>query len=457
METAGRIAAEADDRSASGVAAAVNRLIRCGEFPPGTRLPTVRELASALQTSPTTVNEAWRSLSRLGAIRTEGRKGSFVADQPGTQRPTRFWQLAGEGGRFACDLSTGVPDPDLLPTPHNRVAGAGTAEPLLGYLDPPVVGELEEALREAWRELWEPEAVTVVDGSLDALDRVLRHVVSFGARVVVEDPTFPPILDLLDVLGASVLGVGVDQDGMRPDRLRDVLRQHAGTAPAAIVLQPRAHNPTGASVTRRRARELADVVSEFPDVTVVEDDHIGAVALAEQVSLASHLPDRTVHIRSFSKSHGPDLRLAAVAGPAELIEAVVARRSLGPAWSSRLLQRLLHTMLTDPASVATVDRAREVYARRRRALVDALAERGVPVPGKDGFNLWVPVADERDALVLLAARGIGVAPGKPFAVAKDSGDHLRITTATLRTEDAPWIADAVAEAASPRRRGPIAR
>jgi DNA-binding transcriptional MocR family regulator len=454
-----RIAEAATNRSAAGIASAVNQLIKSGELPAGTRLPTVRTLAKALGTSPTTVNEAWRSLVRIGALRTEGRNGSYVAETKHAGWPARFWRIASAAGGFAMDLSAGVPDPELLPSPHDVLAGLPRGPQLSGYLDPPVLPELERVVRRSWRELCHPEALTVVDGSLDAVDRVLTSLVRLGDRVVVENPTFPPFLDLLELLGAQPVPVPVDAEGMRADALRAALagRPAVEVEPAVLLVQPRAHNPTGASMTAARAGELADVLREHaPSCVVVEDDHAGAIALAPQVSLAGALPERTVLIRSFSKSHGPDLRLAAVAGPAELIEPVVARRNLGPAWSSRLLQQVLAEMLTSDRCVATVARAREVYVRRREALTEALGRRGVPVLTRDGFNVWVPVASERDALVLLAAQGIGAAPGRPFLAAPIDGEHLRITTAVLPVTAAEQVADALADAAL-RRRGALHR
>jgi DNA-binding transcriptional MocR family regulator len=97
-----------------------------------------------------------------------------------------------------------------------------------------------------------------------------------------------------------------------------------------------------------------------------------------------------------------------------------------------------------------------VYVRRREALTDALGRRGVPVLARDGFNLWVPVASERDALVLLAAQGIGAAPGRPFLAAPVDGEHLRITTAVLPVTAAEQVADALADAAL-RRHGALHR
>ena len=444
-----RIAAAIQESSAAGIAAAVNRLIKSGELPAGSRLPTVRTLATALGISPTTVNEAWRSLIRIGSVRTYGRNGSFVAEGGHAGWPSRFWRIAGTAGEFAIDLSAGVPDPTLLPLLPNVVSGR-RGPGLSGYLDPPVLPVLDKLIRRAWHEVHDPECVTVVDGSLDAVDRVLTSLLRLGDRVLVENPTFPPFLDILELIGAQPIPVGIDADGVRPDQLRAAL---VANQPSLLLLQPRAHNPTGASMSRTRAAELAAILrAGAPSTIVVEDDHAGPIASAEPVSLAAHLPDRTVSIMSFSKAYGPDLRLAAVGGPDELIEPVIARRNLGPAWSSRLLQQLLADMLEDDQCTHAVTDARTVYARRRQALVDALAERGIEVLARDGFNLWLPVAGERDALVVLATQGIGAAPGRPFLAAPLDGDHLRITTAGLSVSDARPIADALAAAARHRPR-----
>ena len=87
-----------------------------------------------------------------------------------------------------------------------------------------------------------------------------------------------------------------------------------------------------------------------------------------------------------------------------------------------------------------------MYAERRKRLVAALDSRGVATMGNDGINLWVEVADEQTALVTLAARGIGVAPGSPFVVDDLGADHVRITVSKVPDEpDA--LADLIATAA----------
>lgn len=441
-----------EDRSPRGIAATVARLVRSGDLQAGDRLPTVREAAAVLGVSPATVSGAWQALSAVGMVVSRGRAGTFVVPAPTGWLPPRYRDMAG-GAPARLDLSTGTPDPELLPPIAPALARVATRTAAVehgSYLSAPLVPELEALLRRSWP--FTPGRLTVVDGAIDAIGRTLEQVVGFGDRVAVEDPGFPPLFDLLDQLGLDRVSVPLDRQGMRPDALADALA--AGVS--AVVLQPRAHNPTGVSLTATRARELAGVLRRATRVVhVVEDDHSGEIASSRDVSLGAFLPDRVVHVRSYSKSHGPDLRIAAVGGPAAVLDALVARRMLGPGWTSRLLQRVLVDLLTDGAAIDAVAHARRVYYGRQRALCDALTRHGLRVRPGDGINLWLPVHDEATALVRLEASGIRVARGTPFLAARagtvhdgTAGGHVRVTVATLG-EDVDLVAQALVLAATP--------
>jgi hypothetical protein len=338
---------------------------------------------------------------------TRGRSGTFVATPSLPRQRLRYAQLGGRVGELGStaslrDFSTGVPDYDLLPSLTSALRRIGDARLTTSYLDGAVLPSLETVLRGRWP--FPPDQITVEDG---------------------------------------VVGVAIDEHGMRPDALAAAL---ASCEPVAVYLQPRAHNPTGASMTQARADKLARVLARHPAVTVIEDDHAGDIATAAPVSLGRRLPDRTVHVLSFSKSHGPDLRLAAIGGPADVVTAVSDRRLLGPGWSSRLLQAVLVDLLTDPSTVDQIAHARDEYARRRTALLDALDTRGVTATGADGINIWMPVANQQVALLTLAAHGIAVAPGAPFEVTHLDTDHVRITAGLIR-DDFDTLADIFTEAA----------
>src|SRR5690554_6932259 len=431
-------AAEIEQRTPAGIAAGVGRLISSGRLSVGDRLPTVRDLATELGVSPATVSQAWQALGAVGLIVSRGRNGTFVrGESQGTavrsnSSPSRSLQPR-------LDLSRGTPDPALLPSLGPALSRVSQTAVTPSYQDLSVLPDLLSLLRSSWP--YPAESFTIVNGALDALSRSLEQVTRFGDRVVVENPSFPPFFDLLDQLGLDRLPVDVDQHGIVPASLRRALDR----SPSAVILQPRAHNPTGASMPASRAEELAGLLRDH-DVTIIEDDHSGDISTAPDVSLGSWLPEKVLHIRSYSKSHGPDLRIAALGGPADLIDRVVARRMLGPGWTSRMLQTILHDLLSDATSLAEVAEARRSYAARQKALADALNGLGLPVRQADGINAWLPVVDEQSAIVELAASGIRVAGGSPFFAAGSDESFIRVTAGAV-TGDLHAVAEALASGA----------
>ena len=446
-----RVLTAIDVPTPRGIAAAVNRLIRSGRLVTGDRLPTVRDLARDLGVSPATVSEAWQALSAVGAIESRGRAGTFVRSTAEPSRPIRYLGVGLAPAASGLDLSTSMPDPALLPA--LRPALEAVTDPDLvwttSYLDDPVLPRLAELLAAEWP--FAAQRIVTVDGALDGLARVIDQIVRLGDRVAVESPGFPALIDLLENRGAEVVPVALDGEGMRPEALMAALERE----PVAIFLQPRAQNPTGASMTPARIAALGEILQPTR-AWVVEADHSGQIAQAGDLSLGSLLPDRTVRVRSYSKSHSPDLRTAAVGGAAEVIDPLMARRMLGPGWTSRILQGVLVHLLTDPEAIAAVATARTTYARRVGAFREALSAHGVASRPADGINVWVDVADERSALLMLAAAGIRVAPGSPFCVGAQDSAHVRIT-AGLLPDDLDVIERVAAEVAAACAARPSAR
>ena len=411
------------DVSAQGVARSIGNLIASGSIGPGDQLPTVRSIAGALGVSSSTISAAWRLLHNHGMISTDRRRGTTVRSSRGSIEG-RYWQVPVPPGTFEIDLSTGTPDQDLLPDLGIILQRIHANVAVGSYLDNAVLPDLEAELRRRWP--FEPEHITVVDGAQDALDRLVAALVQVGDRAIVEQPTFPPLLDMLEIAGAETIGVPLDADGLDLAALRIALDR----TPALMVLQPRAHNPTGISMSPKRADDIAALLP--PNLWVVEDDHSGAAAGIEIASIAARRPARSALIRSYSKSHGPDLRIAAIGGAAAPLRTLERRRALGPSWTSRLIQQILREMLVDDAIEAQVAHAAATYAARRTSFADALADHGIALPPGAGLNVAVPVHDEQLAVVYLAAHGIGAAPGRPFLVKPVDQDFVRLSIGGYR-------------------------
>jgi DNA-binding transcriptional MocR family regulator len=153
---------------------------------------------------------------------------------------------------------------------------------------------------------------------------------------------------------------------------------------------------------------------------------------------------RWVTLRSVSKSLGPDLRLAVVAGDEATITRVAGRQALGTGWVSYQLQEMVADLWSDAATARTLAEAARVYAARGAALRSALAAHGITASGRSGFTCWVPVADEDGVASSLAAAGWAVAPGQRFRIAAPPG--VRVCFARLAESDAAAFAAEFARA-----------
>src|SRR5260370_41063686 len=132
-------------------------------------------------------------------------------------------------------------------------------------------------------------------------------------------------------MGLAAVPVPVDDRGIRPDALAAALARGAG----ALIATPRARAATGAAWAAGRAAEIAEILRRHPATGVIEDDHAGPVAGVPAFSACagrSAGPARWVTLRSVSKSLGPDLRLAVLAGDEPTITRVPGRQPLGPGW-----------------------------------------------------------------------------------------------------------------------------
>jgi DNA-binding transcriptional MocR family regulator len=414
----------------STIASAVEVEIAHGRLLPESKLPTVRWLAAALEVSPATVAAAYRTLKQRGFVVADRGRGTSVAALP----PVRV-KRAAELPSGVRDLASGNPDPLLLPSlaeafarvePEHKLYGGATKLPELAS---------HAAAEFAGDGIRGDVAVTC--GALDAIERALQTELRLGDRVVVEDPSWPRIADLVHALGLAVEPVAVDRRGLDPDMLDDALRRGA----RAVIATPRGQNPTSASVDPARGRVVRAVLASHPDVLVIEDDYVARVADAPYVPV--HRADgRWAVVRSLSKVLGPDLRLALVAGDPLTISRIEGRQHLSPGWASHILQQIAALLLAEQATAQLLARAERVYAERRRALVSALSARGIEAAGDSGLGVWLPLADEATVVGELLVRGWAVSPGERYRIRSAPG--IRVTTADLQPDEAEQLADVLA-------------
>lgn len=429
---------EITGRSAADIAASVRALIERGALRPGDPLPPVRSLADDLGVNRNTAVAAYRQLTSAGVVVTRGRGGTHVADRSA---------VAQEG--FAADsvlrdVATGNPDPDLIPDLSRALAGMAGRPVLYGE---PVIDPGLEGWAQAWMgaDLAPSDLrLTITSGAADAVERLLAQALVRDDAVALEDPCFLTSIHTVRVGGYRAVPVPVDDEGMTVTGLRSALDQGV----RAVVCTPRAQNPTGASLSERRAEELRAVLRAHPYVLVIEDDHFSMLSRSPFRSLIGPDHRRWALVRSVSKFLGPDMCLAVTASDPDTAERLAMRLTPGTTWVSHLLQRLTLALVTDPEVTARIAEAGAHYAARNDAFAARLTALGVPAAAGDGLNLWVALpVPARDVSEQLMRRGWLVRAGDEFVLADaPASRRLRLTVHDLAEADADRLAADIAAA-----------
>ena len=414
----------------------IRGLTQAGELLPGQALPTVRDLAATLGVNRNTVSLAYKRLVTAGIAVTQGRLGTAIRAQrdPGEQ----------EGllpGSPLADLGGGNPNLAWLPDAGAALARKPYRPRLYGEatLDP----ELEVLARQ-WLagDCPQEHDIILTNGAVDAVERLLAAYLIAGDKVAVEDPCFVSSINTLRIAGLHAVGVAVDAEGMQAGALERALAQGA----QAVIVTPRAHNPTGCSLSAARADQLRAVLAAYPHALVIVDDHFSLLSVAGYQDVIPPAARRWALIRSVSKIFGPDLRLAFVASDGQTAQRLRLRLAPGTNWVSHLLQDAVSACLSSPDVLAQVGLAREDYARRRGILAAALAAQGMAVAGPaDGLNLWLPLPGASQAAVLALARhGWLVRGGEAFGV-QAPAQGLRITVSSMDDAGAQAFAGVLAQ------------
>lgn len=422
-------------KSASAIADSIERAIDQGGFGNDGTLPTIRELAGALNVSPTTVNAAYAQLRARGRIGGNRRGGSRVIAL--AKVPTAGAPAIRAGLR---NLVAANPDPAFLPPlrpfidrtlSEGRLYGAERTHP----------GLRAAAAARLEADRIPAGAIMIASGAADACHlALLTHLVP-GDKIALEDPTYPPYRQLCAELRLQIVPVAIDDRGMVPESLGKAIRAGA----KALIAVPRAQNPTGAALDGRRVQALVKELRHAPNLLVIEDDYVAMLASAPLFAIAGNVP-RWMLVRSLAKTLGPDLRVAFAAGDPLTIERMQQRQALSAGWVSWIAQAASAAMLADAGVQKLVKTAQKAYAARRLRFARALRARGVPVADGDGLQLWLPVDDELHMVRMLDAEGWAVDSGARYRF--HSAPAVRIVTTTLEGDEVDRLADAILRARS---------
>lgn len=431
----------------SGLAAALGRAISEGRLPAGVRLPAERALAKQLGVSRNTVVAAYERLRSRELVRTRQGSGTTVGGHgdrsPGPREARVARTLLPNGifeGVFGRD--TGVIDlraavwegTDELPASAFDLDDDEMRRWVAthGYY-PAGIPPLREIFADRLTAKGlptSPEQIIVTSGAQQALALLVQYLIDPGDRAVVEDPTYPGMIETLLAAGAAVEGVPRTDRGLDLGALRAVL---AKGIPRLVYVIATAHNPLGTTLPAAdrgllvRALRQAPIVVEDMTLADTELQPSGARPLATYAD--GEDGPTVITVGSLSKALWGGLRIGWLRAPTELVQRlthVKAIQDIGtPVPSQVLAQRLL-------AHAGQIEgERRRNMATRLGALQRLLRERlpgwRWPEPG-GGLSLWIDLGavNALDFAAFATRHGVAVAPGTLSSPSSAYADHLRL-------------------------------
>jgi DNA-binding transcriptional MocR family regulator len=430
----------------------IRDLILAGDLPLGARLPAERKLAESLRVNRTTVSTAYQELAADGLVEGQVGRGTVVCtrpeaggygveDYPCQPLPWSEFFVAGQGGQDSLvrdvialcaqedviSLAGGVPDPELYPL--KRFAQATDTvlrrhgRSLLQYC--PTEGHLP--FRETLAELATKRGFTtsventlVLSGSQQGLDLVARILLDPGDLVIVEMPSYLGALSLFKAAGARLLGVPVDEEGMRTDILERLLARYR---PQLIYTLPTFQNPSGQVMSAERRQALLSLAQHY-QVPILEDDPYGEVYFDDPPppplkSLDCH--GYVIYLSTFSKILFPGIRIGWLVAPRPVVDRLALVKQHADLHSNTLAQWALAEFVGQGWLQEHLATLRQVYPRKCRAMQAALRDY-VPQGLRwnepaGGFNLWCHLEDglrAKDLLVEAGRRQVAFVVGEAF-------------------------------------------
>jgi DNA-binding transcriptional MocR family regulator len=402
------------------IAAALHDDIIAGRLPPGTRLPTHRDLAWKLKVTVGTITRAYVEAERQGLIGGEVGRGTFVRD------PSRLPELPAEPrpGDNLVDLSVNstaiwqdMPD---LRAAMEAVSRDDGLTMMMGYTPSSGVDRICRA-GAAWIESCSGLAVPVdrivpAPGGQGAMHAAFAAATRPGDAVLVEPLTYPGVRPLAAQMGLRLLPVAMDGDGLIPEALEREATLHGART---LYCMPTLQNPTTITMPLER-RQAIVAVARRVGLTIIEDDVYGFLDESTPPPLAALAPDVTVYITGLSKSLFPGLRAGYVVPPAALLARVVTAVRATVMTGSHLGAVVATELIESGAASRIARRRRAIVAERqqmaRRCLGDLLTASN---PACTHLWLTLPEHWRREALVReLLARAVKITPADGFAVGR---------------------------------------
>lgn len=270
-----------------------------------------------------------------------------------------------------------------------------------------------------------PSEILIVNGSQQGLDLLGKIFLNKGDGVVLERPTYLAAIQSFGLFEPEFHSIPLEEDGINPDALKNVLAGNASKKAKAIKLfysVPNFQNPTGITYSEEKLREVAETMAGKGTV-FIEDNPYGELRFMgkDRPSMRSFLGDDAVLLGSFSKIVSPGMRLGWVCSSEDIMEKLIVAKQASDLHSNYLSQRIVHQYLLDNDIDQHISEIRKIYGEQRDCMVQTMQEQFPEnvsfTRPEGGMFIWVTLPEEMSSIDLLhraIKEKVAFVPGQAF-------------------------------------------
>lgn len=325
-----------------------------------------------------------------------------------------------------------------------------------------VLGHLEALEAKSAEQLsLTPDDVLISTGSQQSLYLIADTLLDPGDIVITANPSYFVFTGALNSLGAEVMAVPMDDDGMLVEQVQSLLEQldRDGQLHRVKFIYCTSYfqNPTGLTLSLDRRRRLLEIAQHFSRdhrILILEDAAYRELLYDGDAlpSIKSFDPDNryTVLTQTFSKPFAPGVKTGYTFMPPDLMEAVLRQKGNHDFGSANLCQHIALEAMTSGSYPQQVQRLRDGYRRKRDRMLDALDQHMPTIPGihwtrpHGGLYVWVTLPDSIDTsrgsplFEASLANGVIYVPGAycfhPDAHDRVPTNHLRLSFGQIASD-----------------------
>ncbi|AMS22279.1 GntR family transcriptional regulator [Pseudomonas synxantha] len=407
--------------------------IRSGQMPPGTRLPTHRQLAAEHGLALVTASRVYSELEAMGLVSGETGRGTFVREiaLPPGQGSGQMTVAAG-----LLDLNFNYPSlpgqAELLRTALRQLALSGDLEALLRYQ--PHAGRVHERAAVARHLLnrgltVDAEQVLVVSGAQHGLAVTLMALLKPGDVIAVDALTYSGFKVLAETLHLEIVAIPVTASGPDLDHLHNLCRRRPVRA---VYSMPTLHNPLGWVLSLEQRERLVAIARQH-NLMIIEDGAYAFLADDAPAPLATLAPERTVYIGGLSKSVATGLRVGFIAAPSAWVN-TLERTIMATTWNVPGVMSAIAVAWLEDGTVAQLEAQKREDAQARQVLAAQVLTGVRYISHPSSYFLWLPLAEDvrADQVAMTLQRdGVCVSTAEPFAVSAQVPHALRLALGSV--------------------------